>query len=52
MLIGMALEKNPDIYNVKKTKLLREMKVPGIINSPKGPLSKSQHDLKNALGLE
>ena len=31
MLIGMALERNKDIFNIKGTKLLREMVVPGII---------------------
>jgi hypothetical protein len=51
MLIGIAIDRNPDIYNVKKTKLLREMKVPGVINSPQAPPTLSQRDLKNALGL-
>ncbi len=36
LLIGMALEKNGEIFNVRKTALLREMVVPGVINSPKG----------------
>ena len=36
LLIGVALRKNPDILNVKDTKLLREMHVPGLINTGKG----------------
>jgi hypothetical protein len=51
MLIGMALEKNRKIFNLRKTKLLREMVVPGVINSLRGPPTSSQHDLKRALGL-
>jgi len=51
LLIGMALERNSEIFNIKKTKLLREMVVPGIINSPQAHPTKSEQDLKNALGL-
>lgn len=51
MLIGMALEKNKELFNVRGTKMLREMVVPGIINSPKGAPTQPQRDLKNALGL-
>ncbi len=51
MLIAMALEKNKGLFNIKKIKLLREMVVPGIINSPPGAPTKPQKDLKNALGL-
>ena len=51
LLIGMALEKNGNIYNVRKTSLLKEMIVPGIINSPKGARTGPQRDLRNVLGL-
>jgi hypothetical protein len=37
--------------NVKKTKMLREMVVPGVINSPQAPPTLRVRDLKNALGL-
>lgn len=36
MLIGSALSKNPDLRNVKGTKLLREMNVPGFLNPRPG----------------
>jgi hypothetical protein len=52
ILIGMALERNPNIYNVRKTKLLREIIVPGVMNSPQAKPTRSQQDLKNALGLD
>jgi len=51
LLIGMALEQNPKLANIKKTKLLREMKVPGVINSPQARPRKPVSDLRNALGL-
>jgi hypothetical protein len=51
LLIGMALEKNKNLLNVKKTALLREMVVPGVINSPQArPKSEAEH-LRNALDL-
>ena len=51
MLIGMALEQNPKLANVKKTKLLREMKVPGVINSAQAAPTLPVRSLRNALGL-
>jgi hypothetical protein len=51
MLIGMALERNRDLMNVKKTKLLRELVVPGIINTPPERPSRPVLDLQNALGM-
>lgn len=35
LLIGAALERNPELLNKSATKILREMVVPGFINSPK-----------------
>lgn len=35
ILIGIGVAKNPDILNAKGTKFLREMVVPGVINSPR-----------------
>lgn len=51
MLIGIALEENAELANVKKTKHLREMRVPGVINSPQAAPTLSVRDLRNALGL-
>jgi hypothetical protein len=51
MLIGMALERNAELANIRKTKLLREMRVPGVINSPQARPKASVVDLRNALGL-
>jgi hypothetical protein len=36
LLIGSALRRNPDLQNVKGTRLLREMNVPGFLNSRQG----------------
>jgi hypothetical protein len=51
MLIGMALEKNKNLLNIKKTALLREMEVPGVINSPQARPTSNETDLRNTLGL-
>jgi hypothetical protein len=50
LLIGMALDRNKYLTNIKKTKLLREMIVPGVINSPQARPMKAVSDLRNALG--
>ena len=50
ILIGMALSKNDQLENTKGTKLLKELVVPGIINTPKRKASKGAvQKLKNAL---
>jgi hypothetical protein len=36
LLIGSALSRNPELQNVKGTKLLREMNVPGFLNPRRG----------------
>jgi hypothetical protein len=51
MLIGMALEQNAHLSNIKQTKILREMCVPGIINSPHAAPKLPVRELRNALGL-
>jgi hypothetical protein len=51
MLIGIALERNIGLMNVKKTGLLRELIVPGVVNTPPGPPSRQILDLQNALGI-
>jgi hypothetical protein len=36
LLIGLALSRNPDLLNIRGTKILREMNVPGILNTESG----------------
>lgn len=53
LLIGTALTKNPQLRNVKGTKLLREMNVPGFLNSGQGqgrPVA--VQFFKKAMGLD
>ena len=52
MLIGLGLKRNPDLLNIKDTKLLREMIVPGVINTWQGGgNAKSIQFLKQYLGI-
>ena len=51
LLIGIAIERNPKLANIKQTKLLREMHVPGIINSGPGQQTHSVRELQGAFGL-
>lgn len=50
ILIGVTLEKNPELMNIKKTKFLKEMCVPCLINTPKRKPTKSEIDFKIAIG--
>jgi len=49
LLIATAIEKNPKLMNVQKTKMLRNMEVPGLINSPQARPTRSVALLKDAL---
>jgi hypothetical protein len=50
MLIGMTVAANPKAVNIKGTKFLKELKVPGVINTRKGKgAKKSVRFLKSAL---
>lgn len=40
LLIGMAFSRNPYLENIRGTKLIKELVVPGILNTPKGKASK------------
>jgi hypothetical protein len=51
MVIGMALERNGKLANARKTKFLRKMKVPGVINSPQARPKRSVSALRKTLGL-
>ncbi len=49
-LIGVALERNPGLVNIKETSMLRDIYVPGILNpqpgSPGEPARRLKHILK------
>jgi hypothetical protein len=51
MLIGMALRRNPDLLNVQQTSMLKEMVVPGVINTPQGKPTGAETQLRQALGI-
>jgi hypothetical protein len=52
MLIGLAIQRNPKLLNIKGTKLLKNLRVPGIINTTRGKArSLSVQSLKKALGV-
>jgi len=52
MLIAHGLKRNPDLRNIKDTKILREMTLPGVINTPQGEASgKPVQFLKLVLGV-
>jgi hypothetical protein len=51
LLIGMALKENGKLLNIKQTRLPREMKVPGVINSPQARPTSEVSALRNALEL-
>ena len=48
-MIGAALDKNPKLLNVKKTKFLREMCVPCLLNTPKKKPNQSETEFKKAI---
>lgn len=50
MLISSCLWRNTDLYNVRDTKLLREMVVPGFLNTPKGKAASSVSDFRALVG--
>jgi hypothetical protein len=52
LLIGSALGRNPRLQNIKGTKLLKEMRVPGVLNTGQGQArSVVVQELKKALGI-
>ncbi len=52
LLIGAALERNGELLNRSATKVLREMEVPGFLNSPNGCGNKSSvKEFKRIMGL-
>jgi hypothetical protein len=52
LLIGSAIIRNPELRNIKDTKLLREMNVPGFLNSEQGQgRADAVQALRQALGV-
>jgi len=52
LLIGTAIVRNPDLLNIRDTKLLREMNVPGFLNSEQGQgRAQSVQVLRSSLGI-
>lgn len=50
-LISVCLKRNRYLWNIKKTKLLREVYVPGIFNKKPGALSEDVKSLKRSIGV-
>lgn len=53
LLIGACINKNSRLSNVQKTKYLREMVVPGFLNSPKRKYSREEREfVRTIIGYE
>ena len=50
-MFGIALNRNGKLRNAKNTKFLKNICVPGIINTPQRKPRKPERLLKSALGL-
>ncbi len=50
MLISSCLGRNANLYNGRDTKLLREMVVPGMLNTPPGKGHASVSDFRSLIG--
>lgn len=48
-LIGEALSKNPDLCNIKDTKFLKELIVPGLLGSKPGHPTKPQLEFRELI---
>lgn len=49
-LIEKCLSRNNDLCNTSNTKLLKEMVVSGLMNTPQGKISQATTDFKNLIG--
>ena len=49
--IGLALRKNPSLRNIKNTKFLRTLQIPGALNNPRGKPSIGAELLRQTLGI-
>lgn len=52
LLIGVALSRNPNLLNIQKTKMYKELSIEGVMNSNKKGSSKAARGLKKVLGFE
>ena len=52
LLISKALSKNNDLANTKNTSFVKEIMLPGVLNSPKGKPSKGSRLLRSVLGTK
>jgi len=50
MMISAAIRRNPDVLNVRDTKLLRELTVPGMLNTPQGKTHSSVVAFRELMG--
>lgn len=50
LLISSCLQRNPELLNIKSTKLLKEMVVPGLLNTPKGRVEKTIKEFQKLIG--
>lgn len=50
MLIGNCLSRNDELSNVRDTKLLKEMIVPGLFNTPQGKQSSQVIEFRELIG--
>lgn len=51
MLISTCLRRNGELYNIRDTKLLREMVVPGLVNTPQGKAYGSVSEFRDLIGV-
>lgn len=49
LLIGAGLDRNKELRNIRKTKLLKTMIVPGFLNTPQQRPSKAQQEFESIL---
>jgi hypothetical protein len=50
MIISAAIRRNPDVFNIRDTMLLREMTVPGMLNTPRGKAHGSVAAFREVMG--
>jgi hypothetical protein len=50
-MFGVALKRNPKLRNAKSTKFLKNLVVPGVINSPQRPPTHPETAMKAAFAL-
>ncbi|MBN2269892.1 MAG: hypothetical protein JXN61_04715 [Sedimentisphaerales bacterium] len=49
VLIGAALDKNPKLMNIQKTKFLKRMCVPGFMNTPRRRATKAESEFRKVI---